>query len=478
MRLYQLLLLLAFCSLSSLSAQVLTVSEEMPMRADTDYRLIGKLGGKTMLLQDRGNRHFITAFDRRMKESWEKELELRGRNIRIIEAVEHNQGFRLIYLFRQGGRNFLQLDAYDPAANLRDSATLENLGSFLGSPDYELTLSQDRSKAMLVINEAQQRFNCLSIDLDSLKLLYNLELKPEDFYFNENYLQTEVTNEGDGFVILEKNNFSSRRKDHVFEVHHLKAADREFSVFEITMGDSLTYDAYFRYDNQNQRLKGGGLYSVRDLVRAQGYFYCAVDPELTGDYHLDFHPFPHSLVENVIGKKLKEKQNRGLDELSVRDITLRRDGGLLLITERNRQLERRSTANQVQVLNNFNNRSLVDFYYDEMIVFSVDPDGTAHWNSILHKKQYSQDDGGVYSSYLMMESPRRLRFLFNDEIRFENTVSEYVLNGRGEFDRNSLFHTRDLELKLRFRDGVQVAANEVVIPSERRNRLRLVTLTY
>ncbi|MEL6357809.1 MAG: hypothetical protein AAFQ37_12855, partial [Bacteroidota bacterium] len=52
------------------------------------------------------------------------------------------------------------------------------------------------------------------------------------------------------------------------------------------------------------------------------------------------------------------------------------------------------------------------------------------------------------------------------------------LNSKGDFDRNSLFHTRDLELKLRFRDGVQVATNEVIIPSERRNRLRLVTLTY
>ena len=96
----------------------------------------------------------------------------------------------------------------------------------------------------------------------------------------------------------------------------------------------------------------------------------------------------------------------------------------------------------------------------------------------MHKKQYSQDDGGVYSSFFLMESPTRLRFLFNDEVRFENSVSEYVLNGRGEFLRNSLFHTRDLDLRLRFRDGIQVAANELILPSEHRNRLRLVKMTY
>jgi hypothetical protein len=450
----------------------------MLMRSDTDYHLVGKLGGKTILLQDRGTKHFVTAFDRRMKQSWEKEIELRGRNVRIIEVIEHTQGFRLLYLFRDGGRNFLQLDAYDPAANIRDSITLEDFGSFLGSADYELTLSQDRSKALLVINESQLQFNCVSIDLDSLSMLYNIELKPEDFYFNENFLQGEITNEGDAFIILEKQNFFSRRKDHKFEVHRIQAEERRLATFDLTMGDSLTYDVYFRYDNLHDRLSGGGLYAIRDLVSTKGVFYFSVDPEQPEGHELTFTPFPHTMVENIEGKKLREKQNHGVEEISIRDIMLRKDGGILLITERNRQLERRSATSQMQVMNTFSDRSLVDFYYDELIVFSIDPDGNSRWNSILHKKQYSQDDGGSFSSYLMLESPRTLRFLFNDEIRLENTVSEYVLNGRGDSNRNSLFHTRDLELKLRFRDGVQVAANEVIIPSERRNKLRLVTLTY
>lgn len=462
----------------SLAAQVLTISEEMLMRSDTEYHLLGKLGGKTMLFQDRGNRHYVTAFDRRMRQSWEKEIELRGRANRVIELVEHPRGFYLLYSYRDGGQGHLQLDAYDPAANLRDSVTLQAMGNFMSSPDYELTLSQDRSKGALIINDGQQKFRCLAIDFDSLSLLYDRELRPEDFYFNENYLQTEITDQGDALVILEKDNFNSRRKDHFYEVHHLMAQNNAFTSFNLSLGDSLTYDVFFRYDNRNERLKAGGLYSIRDLVRTKGYFYLSVDPDAPATFDLDFHRFPHAMIENLEGRKLKEKQNRGLDQISIRDLVLRRDGGLLIVTERNRQLEQRSTINQAQVLNTFGNRALVDFYYDEIIVFNVDPDGSTHWNGILHKKQYSQDDGGAFSSYLMLESPRRLRFLFNDEIRFENTVSEYVLDGRGEFDRNSLFHTRDLQLKLRFRDGVQVAANEVVIPSERRNKLRLVTLTY
>jgi hypothetical protein len=123
-------------------------------------------------------------------------------------------------------------------------------------------------------------------------------------------------------------------------------------------------------------------------------------------------------------------------------------------------------------------RAVIDYYYDELIVISVHPDGETHWKSILHKKQYSQDDNGIYSSYFLFKTPGNLRFLFNDEIRQENTVSEYVLNALGEYNRKGLLSTEHLDLKLRFKDAVQVDANAVVVPSERRNRLKLMKLVY
>ena len=113
-----------------------------------------------------------------------------------------------------------------------------------------------------------------------------------------------------------------------------------------------------------------------------------------------------------------------------------------------------------------------------MFVISIHPDGKTHWKTILHKKQYSQDDDGIYSSFFLFKTPSNLRFLFNDEIRYENTVSEYVLNGVGAYERKSLLSTANLDLRLRFRDAMQVSAQELIVPSERRNRLRLVKLQY
>ncbi|NJC27358.1 hypothetical protein [Neolewinella antarctica] len=473
---YLLALLCLLCT--GVRAQVLTVSDELTMRNDTEYSLLGKLGGQTLLFQDRDTKHFLTAFDRTMGESWEKELELRGRNVRLIDAVakQDGSGFNLVYFYRDGGKNHLQIDLYNPAGNLRDSVTVIDFSLFVASPDDEVYLSEDESKLVMMITDQSTKPRIIGVDLAELSLLYDRVIEPDKFYFGEDFLQAEVSNAGELFFIIERDNFKSKRKKHRFEVHTVSPT-KDNKSFDVTMGDSLTYDMYFRYDNRNERLVGGGLYTTRDFTKAEGYFWVAVDPAASGPLLPKFTPFPLPLIKNIQGKKYSKK-HPGIDELSVRDLVLRHDGGALLITERNRQLERRSAASRTQMIADYGTRPLVDYHYDEMIVFSVHPDGKPHWSNILHKKQYSQDDGGVYSGYFMMENPRSLRFLFNDEIRFENTVSEYVVNGRGEFDRNSLFNTRDLNLRLRFRDGVQVAGNEVIMPSEHRNKLRLVKMTY
>ena len=121
---------------------------------------------------------------------------------------------------------------------------------------------------------------------------------------------------------------------------------------------------------------------------------------------------------------------------------------------------------------------MIDYYYDELFVISIHPTGQEHWATVLPKKQFSQDDGGIFSSFFLFKTPSKLRFIFNDEIKNENTVSEYVLGGTGAFDRNSVLSTSGLELKLRFQDAVQINGNELLIPSERRNRLKLVRLNY
>jgi hypothetical protein len=465
-----------FClSPLSVGAQSFTVSEEIPLRSDLAYELIGELRGRVLLFRDRVTDFEIQAFDQNMKSSWEKKIELDKRLPKVVGITSTRDYFNVFYRFRDKTHTLLKIHKYDPAANLIDSITIKDFGYIFYTPNLEIVQSEDKTKVLFFYLERQSIFNVISFDIEKMSVLWEKTFEPENFNFYQEYRQMLVDNDGNMHLVLEKDNFKAKRKDHYFEIYACYGNPGNFVQYKIPMLGMLTYDVSFTFDNLNKRLVGGGLHSENSMVRAEGYFYLNIDPENPQEYLLSFEGFESEFLSNLLGKSVDN--NKGLAETTVQEPVLRKDGGILLIGERTRQLERR-IAGASRVVYDGVSRYIVDYYYDEFFIISIHPDGKTHWKTILHKRQYSQDDDAAYSSYFLFKSPSNLRFLFNDEIKPENTVSEYVLDGTGKFERNSLLSTEKLQLRLRFREAVQVSATQAVIPSERRNRLRLVKLEY
>jgi hypothetical protein len=458
-----------------ITAQVITVSEDITLNNDVSYDILGEMGNHILLFRDAKTEFTVQAFNQQMRESWTKELELDRRNPKVLGVVPTRDDFTLIYQFRDKGHTIVKAHRYDPAANLIDSATLVDLGFLFYTPRFEVVRSEDRSKALLYFVENGSIIRTYSFDLPAMAMLWEKSFAPEDFFYGENFNQAMIDNAGRMVVVLERDNVRSRRKPHFFEVHSF-AGIGEMTVQTYYLNDHLTYDVRFIMDNMNGQVVGAGLYAMDNPERSEGIYYLRFSPWDPWEPVLTYDAFNETFLQNLLGRDFRNI-DRGLSDVSVTDIVLRHDGGALLMVERNRQLERR-TGTTGRVYYDGLARLMVDYYYDEVFIASLHPDGEVHWNTILHKKQYSQDDAGMYSSYFLFTTPGTLRILFNDEIKYENTVSEYVLNGLGEYNRNSLFSTTNLDLRLRFRDAVQIAGNALVIPSERRNRLKLVRLTY
>ncbi|MCB9288158.1 MAG: hypothetical protein H6560_12635 [Lewinellaceae bacterium] len=468
------ILILILAPLLSFS-QKITVSEPIILRSDIAYELIGDLGGNTLVFRDKGTSFEVVAFNQQMKEAWSKDIELDERQPKVIGVVTGKTDFTIVYQFRQKSHTILKAHKYGPGANLIDSVSLADLGYLFYNPGFEFVRSEDRSKGLVYFLEKQELIKAYSIDLNNLHLKWQAILQPEEFSYYQNFREMLVDNDGNMTLVLEKNNFRSKREEHYFEIHTYYGLSSKLVRYDIPMPDKLTYDAYFTYDHLNDRLIAAGLYSDKNLGRADGYFYLNVPPQNPDEYKLTLTAFDEDFISALLGKE--SDKTKGLAEASIKEVVLRLDGGVLLIGERNRTYERRA-AGVNRTFYDVSGRFAVDYYYDEVFVISIHPTGETHWKTVLHKKQYSQDDDGMYSSYFLFKTPSNLRFIFNDEIKYENTVSEYVLKGNGESERNSLLSTENLKLRLRFRDAVQVNASELIIPSERRNRLRLVKLVY
>ena len=458
-----------------LRAQTVTVSEPLSIRSDLGYEIIGTLQDNLLLFRDRSTLFEIQSYTPELELGWTKELVLDKRRPQVLGLTSDKQTFTILYQKRHKGDLILKAHKYDAGANLLDSVEVKNMGRPFHTPDFQLVLSEDRQKMLIYYLENFREVHAQLFDVPSMRIEWSTSFEPADMLFVRDFRQMLVDNAGNMYFVLERDNRKSKQEAHHHEVFQYGPDTRnELHGIQLPMDGRLTYDVAFHYDNLNRQLVAGGLYSDGNRGRAEGVFYLRVD-EFGNREALQFHAFDDVFIADLVERN-PEKNQRGLTQAGVQEVVLRRDGGILLIGERNREQERVSGGRGGY--GGYNGRFVVDYFYEDLFVVSLHPDGDLHWKSVLHKKQYSQDDNAMYSSYLLAKTPTALRLLFNDEIKQNNTVSEYVVRGDGLADRNSVMSTANQQLRLRFREGVQVAANELIVPSERRTRLKLVRVTY
>ncbi|MEM1326627.1 MAG: hypothetical protein AAGI23_11765 [Bacteroidota bacterium] len=461
-------------------AQVVTVSEDMALRSDMRYQLIGELQDQYLLFQDEDHEFFVQAYDSDLRMTWDKEIKLDKRRPEILDiiATPDQEHFYVVYQHRYKGDLILKAHQYDAGANLVDSTIIYNLGTTFTTQFYQTVTSQDRSKVLTFTEHNNGEIEAYAFDLEKMEFLWETSFQPDNLILSRDPHQIVMTNEGEMYYIILKHNYRSRSKDHIYDVYHQSNLSTSIGHFEINLADRLTYDVYFEYDDLNGQLIAGGLYSDKNLAWARGYFLLRVSNDRTANHRIDFYDFDESLIQDFLERDAPSKI-KGIFDAQLQDIILRQDGGILMVLEKIRTTERgygglptrpvySPTINSIT--------SSTDFNFEHLMVISIHPDGEQHWENVLRKRQQSQDDGAAFSSYFIVKSPRELHFIFNDEIREENTVSEYVITGSGKAERNSVMNTENQKLRLRFMEAVQTSASELIIPSERRNRLKLVRI--
>ena len=469
------LVFLFFLLPTVLPAQQVLVSDEFSIRENIAYYLLDDQRGNVLLFNDRATKFEVYGFDERLHKQWEKEIELDKKRPEIIDVAPVGGDFCVFYTFREKGHIVVKAHRYNPGADLVDSVTIKDFPNIFYKPGMEVEYSEHKRVALIWSIENQEKLTVMAFHMGRMKLLWEHQLVMDDFLFSRDFKQMLVDNNGNMYLVLEKENRRSKQEEHYLEIFECGGAeDGQIKRYTVNMQNHLTYDVKFTFDNLNQSLVAGGLYGDDNTVSTNGLFYLNISHDNPNKQTLVFHPFETEFV-NVLLEKDRSK-NKGLTEVEVQELVLRRDGGILLIGELAKEFLRGGGSSAYYARTGV--RSIVDYYYDDLFLISFHPDGSLHWKDILHKKQYSQDDDAIYSSYFLAKTPSALRLVFNDEIKQDNTVSEYVVRGNGEYDRNAVMNTEQKDLSVRFRDGIQISANAFVAPSERRHKIKLVKVAY
>ena len=321
--------------------------------------------------------------------------------------------------------------------------------------------------------ETKTQLDIIVVDNDNLDILMKQKFIKDDLDLHYNLSDILLTNKGDTYIISEKPSGLTQKKDPGFIIHFATPGKKKLESMKIEFNEKKNYYAKFVIDNLNNKITAGGLYSNKNLIRANGYYFLSIPLDSKKDYTLSYNAFDESFLKEYLGKKSVNKKT-GLLDGKVQEIVLRRDGGILLIGEKVKRKNRQapSANHRTDVL------FRADYYFEELFLISIHPNGKEHWKNIIHKRQFSYDDEAVFSSFYPVKTSNSLNILFNDEIKTQSTVSEFRLNGIGEYKRRAILNTRDMEVKLRIKDALQISANTIVIPSQFRNKLKLVKFEF
>ncbi|MEE9438033.1 MAG: hypothetical protein V3V14_03465 [Saprospiraceae bacterium] len=473
-----LLVICFFAYLVDGETQRVTVSKEMKIRNDKAYDILGKIENNILIYRDLGKERIVEVFDGELEFLFRKELQLKENRLDIYTIIPQDTSFTILYGYRKKKLYYLRALKYDQNVNLIDSTTLLNGIADFKIKFFKFKVSQDRSKTLLFAGRKDNLFYTYVIDNNTLDLLWTKESKIYDLDVRKDFKKVCISNKGKVFTLFDVDNIYRDRDNHHLVLYGL---DKKEGFFEqkFFFDNKITIDLEMDIDNQNQRLILGGLLSEESEKDATSFFYVTIPfSQLEDEMTIESKEFEISFLENLYGKKLSKKKR--LNNFITKDIVLRGDGGFLLIAEMNKEYYRRSAFNGRTRMsgNQSGGRGWLDIYNEDLIVFSFNPNGTEYWKKVLYKKQFSQDDDGVFSSYFLFKTPSRLRLIYNDEIKRNNTVSEYVIDPMGNTERNSLLNTDYQNLKLRFRDGVQISSSAFLVPSERNFKLSLVKIEY
>ena len=98
----------------------------------------------------------------------------------------------------------------------------------------------------------------------------------------------------------------------------------------------------------------------------------------------------------------------------------------------------------------------------------------------IRKNQYSQEDGGLFSSYALINTGGALGFLFNDFNTSRSRIQVGSVDAAGTVDINALKYDRPEETEPDWlpRSGKQVSGNEFVVPCLKRNQICFAKVVF
>ncbi len=322
-------------------------------------------------------------------------------------------------------------------------------------------------------------------DLDDEKL--NINIKVLDTTLNKVWENKYKTDYYDGVLFL--NDFRISNDSNVYLLTSLDLdkkllRDKKYTVniannksnklfpIIISLEKYFINDVKLEIDYINNQLVLAGFYSELNSFSSAGIIYANINVKKE-------NPKPRIYTESFKAKFLNEFNsektiNRGTELINyyIDRILVRTDGGVILLAESNYVTESTNYNSYYQLYT-----TSYTYHYDNVLLFSINPNGKIHWESIVRKNQVSEDDAAFYSSYIVSLDVDQVHIIYNKFIRKSTDVIGCTINNKGETKEKIILKEND-NILIMPAGGKQISADQLVIPCIQKNKTNFMRITF
>lgn len=460
-----------------LSAQSVTVSPEVHIKNDFAYYFFPHHNGTVSLIRDKSFRLSLQTLSGEFEWSSEKSIELNGKKWRVVDIYEDDGALDILYTTRMEEEQVLIKARYNnQGILLKEHFILEESHSAVMKNLYAYS-SENKNWICIRFDDARAHITFMLYNRIQDSVYYKIDLN-EGFDDTDELLIKGVEVSDDGKVYIHgRNEDSVQKKNKKTEFVQPIDISGKFKLKSLIVSNETSlFQTKVRVDNKNNSLAFVGLYSEKSGKYPEGYFYYVLNMREQKIRTSQKIPFTPDMLKEWKGE-LNHKREWRDGELKLQDIVFTNNGGCLLFFENTREISRRPYFSSIDPATNYTSRWF-DYYFDDVLAVHLDALGNLVWEKVLPKRQYSQDDEGIFSSFFIFRTPALLRIIFNDAVNADGTVSEYLLKPNGDHIRKSVLNTTYKNLNLRFRDAIELNAHSILIPSEDNGKLTLVRIQF
>jgi hypothetical protein len=477
------LLIGLFC-FSAATAQEVIYSpyEKFDLRSG-DFSVIGKIDGKIYTYRSSSDGAFIDIYNDAMEKAATVVLDFFPKKIYAARFINYSDKMVVLYQAVETGKVIQYAALLDEKGRLLKGPiqlTSAKTGIFGPSKNYFSSAVSDDKKQILIyaVEDNGDELHFTGIWLDDK--LDNLQRGAATFTAQNNIAEGDgiLDNEGNFYLPAFTPTGSHNYADQVWLLTLAKGGRRFYSK-ELPLNDKYSTSLYMKLDEVNHRMYTGGFYSDKKNGNYEGVIYAYYDLNDSTWANRKNLAFDDQ-IRNATGERNKK---RAFNNYEVKQMILKKDGGFVLIAEDFSITTRTTTPGwggyyYSYYYSPFNSQSIREYNYNDLFVVSYDGNGVRDWSTFIRKNQYSQEDGGIFSSYGLINAGGSLGFLFND---FNTRVSKIQLatvSGDGKLDMRSLAEGTANDPDWLPRSAKQVGLKELVVPCLQRRQLCFAKIVF